>query len=179
LTHIQGCSAVKAPILGRRSSTAVAKPAADAANEWGVYDPAVAGMEAVFARVDPEGLRRTREAPVRRSPRRKAARRDKGGVGLAIKEAVARARQESPAALSPAELTEPAVSKVPRADRSPRQPRSRPAIWLRAAAGAPDPRVEHDTIHGIFGTLAVPATVALVQYARGCRIATVHIAGDD
>jgi hypothetical protein len=165
--------------LGRRSSTAVARPAVDAVNEWGVYDPAVAGMEAVFARVDPEGLRRKREAPPRRSPRRKAERRDTGEVGLAINEAIARARQKSPVALSPAELTELAVPEAPGTDSSPRQPRSRPAIWLRAAAGAPGPPVEHDTIHGIFGTLAVPATVALVPYARGCRIGTVHIAGDE
>lgn len=161
-------------------------PSSAPVNEWGMYDPAVAGIEALFARVDPEGLRREREPAAKRRSRPKKGRDETSGVGLAISEAIARARLTSAVALSPAELSDESIAppmevrseRATPARHVSRQPRSRPAIWLRASAEAVRARNEPDAIHGIFGTLAIPATVALVQYARGCRIGPIHIPGE-
>jgi hypothetical protein len=177
----------------RRPGPASIPSASAAVNEWGMYDPAVAGIEALFARVDPDGRRRER-APRHSSPRRSRRTKDRDearGVGLAVSEAMARARRTSALALSHAEATEELTitaaqvpagrSRAARPDIAPnatchhaRQPRSRPAIWMRAAE-AVEPRSESDSVHGIFETLAIPATVALVQYARGCRSGAIHV----
>jgi len=171
------CCVITMPILATRSTAPAPVDATTVVNEWGVYDPAVAGIEALFKRVDPEGVRRerVRESKPRRTTgtRRTAAREDVSGVGLAIAEAVARARQH-PVMLE----TKPAVL-VPAADAAaaPAPPRSRRAVtamWLRAMATAPAD-APAESFHGIFDTLGLPAAVALVQYPRGCRIGPIQI----
>ncbi|MDP1572245.1 MAG: hypothetical protein Q8L86_19780 [Vicinamibacterales bacterium] len=172
------------PTLARRSTTPPPVDAATVVNEWGVYDPAVAGIEALFNRVDPDGMRRERERESR--PRRKTGTRkaavgdDVSGVGLAIAEAVARARQHpvtletrhaTAAALVP--MATPAAEPV--AEPAPPRPRRAvTAMWLRAMAMA-STDAPPEAFHGIFGMLRLPVAVALVQYARGCRIGQIHI----
>lgn len=167
------CCLITMPILATRSTAPAPVDATTVVNEWGVYHPAVAGIEALFKRVDPEGVRRerVRESKPRRTTgtRRTAAREDVSGVGLAIAEAVARARQH-PVTLE----TKPSVL-VPAAEpASPRSRRAVTAMWLRAMATAPAD-APAESFHGIFDTLGLPAAVALVQYPRGCRIGPIQI----
>ncbi len=160
--------------LARRSANATV-PAVAVVNEWGVYDPAVAGIEALFARIDPHGLRREREPQPRRrkrASRRPSPSRDTEGVGLAIAQAIERARQLSVALPTPAVANQPA-SAVARPAPS---RRAVTAMWLRTGSPVcPAPPI--DAVHGIFGTLRLPPAVALVQYARGCQIGSINITG--
>lgn len=160
--------------VARRSANTTV-PAVTAVNEWGVYDPAIAGIEALLARVDPHGLRREREPQPRRRKtrsRRPSARRDTDGVGLAIAQAIERARQQSVALPAPSVTERPAPVVV----RPSRPRRTVTAMWLRTGSPVcPAPPI--DAVFGIFGTLRLPPAVALVQYARGCRIGTIRITG--
>lgn len=162
-----------------RSPATAALPGASPVNEWGVYDPAVAGIEALFARLDPDGTRLERLPPprIRRRTRRKSKGADVSGVGLAIAEAIERARQQTSGVSTQIERLLPAP---PRESAGPARPQrwSRPAIWIRAAAEPVRSGVKEDGVHGIFGTLLIPPTVALVQYARGCRIGRIRIAAE-
>jgi hypothetical protein len=151
-------------------------------NEWGVYDPAIAGIEALFARIDPDGRKRAadrRRTPGRPAPRRRRARHasDSTGVCLAIAEAIARAQQQAPPPPDPvvvaaAETAMPAPSRA-RARRAPT------AMWVRTLT-AMDSETEvpvHDNVLGIFAELRITPSVALIQYGRGCRISEIRIAG--
>jgi hypothetical protein len=149
----------------RKPGAVVPKPAP--MNEWGVYDPSVAGIAALFARLYPANA--PTEPISRRRARRSAAARkkpaDTNGVGLAIAEAIARAEKKQGRH----------VADTPRLAVEARRERRAPtAMWMRAVSVA-HASESRDDILGIFADLRIPAPVALVQYARGCRIGRIRI----
>lgn len=168
-------------VTDRRPASPAAPARRAPANEWGVYDPSVAGIQALFARLgadDPEDEapppRRTRRA----STARQKATDDTSGVGLAIAEAIARAQQQrspAPAAIvvaTPSQTAPPAVAAAPPRPATRRAPT---AMWVRSVSVAPTLDLPRDEVLGIFADLRIPAPVALVQYARGARIGTIRV----
>ncbi|MGE0363608.1 MAG: hypothetical protein AB7R67_23045 [Vicinamibacterales bacterium] len=77
-------------------------PPASPTDEWGIYDPAKAGMEALYSRLGRPVLRAADE-PDRRRRRRSSfrAERPADGVGMAIQEARRRANQMAEAQTAP------------------------------------------------------------------------------
>lgn len=127
---------------------------APAIDEWGIYDPAKAGMQALYARLGKPVIRASSKSL--RQQRRQGLRpeRTNEGVGLAIEEAMRRADQMTAAArppvvgLSPAHAVKltPTAETLP-ATATPRRKRTRRAQPDAAAAsaapdassGGPDP----------------------------------------
>ena len=106
-------------------------------DEWGIYDPAKAGMQALFARLGRPVLRGSSKKI--RQERRRAFRpereRSADGVGLAIKEAMDRAGAMDRAALE-AKAAEVATAEATTAVLEPVMPTS-PARAVRIALKRP------------------------------------------
>lgn len=176
LARVVGMSRLPAP----PGSTPAGRPPA---NEWGVYDPTVAGLEALLSRIEAESLTARADPAPAREPVRPTAtrttrrpRRDTAGVGRAIAEAIARAERQREQQLAPGAAPERMARGESRVEAL-RSTAAPPAMWLRAAAPTPtDPAPPRD--RGILDTLRLPRAVAEVEYARGCRIGSVRAAGD-
>jgi hypothetical protein len=152
-------------------------------DEWGIADPAKAGMPALYARLGRPAVR----APAarlrgERTPRRERAR---DGIGLAMAEAMRLAEQMRAMTRNFASLAAGVSESGPSA-ATPIAPaptsRARGAVplaaWAHALAIKPHPARRLGD-HGAFwrGIFRIPVEIALVEYARGCRIHHVHIEG--
>jgi hypothetical protein len=104
---------------------------APATDEWGIYDPAKAGMQALFSRLGRPILRASAASTRRERRRASHPERTADGVGLAIEEAKRRAVLKSAAASAP--VVPPLAPQEPATRGAKKKTPRAPVITARAA----------------------------------------------
>ena len=170
-------------------------PPAPPTDEWGIYDPAKAGMQALFSRLGRPtsagtGGRGSRAACTgRRTARAKAARSTKRKTPPAI---AAVEPTTAPTVAVPVQVPSSKAMNAPAPRRVGKPARPRPAVpppsprrprgpvplaaWAHAVHDTRRDEPKRGEAKGLWrGIFRIPSEVALMEYGRGCRIHRVVI----
>ncbi|HXE81411.1 MAG TPA: hypothetical protein VNK41_11705, partial [Vicinamibacterales bacterium] len=145
----------------RRKPARGKKPTAAQQDEWGLYDPAACGFEALYARLE-EQERREAEEPA-----------DEPSTSDLLMEALQRGARTNGTAAKAARRTPAPLAIWARREAAPNGTAAAPAANGNGAA-SPNGSVSTE-LHAILRTLKLPPHVAEVSYAGGCRIRRIRV----
>ncbi len=148
-------------------------------DEWGIYDPAKAGMQALYARLGRPVLRESAKKARLESRRGFRPERPNDGVGLAIQEAMVRAgvfepKEDEGTAVSPAQAVRIALkaARPPKAEAAMSQVTT--AAQDLAACDAPKRRPTRRAKSSTSVTAAVATAPSAVEVSSATQIAEIE-----